>query len=143
MRFASGLLTLLAILGLVSACDYIDPKNGAAAPPPSNAGTGGVPGSGGTGGGGPTAAATATFQQVYSQILAPKCVTCHSGSTNPNLSAWASFARDTRYVLPGNPGQSDIYVQTSSGSMPKNSTALTQTELTLLYNWIEQGALNN
>ena len=136
MRLTSTFLNLLilATLGLASACDYVTPKNGGSAAPPSNAGTGG---------GGPGTAATATFQQVYSQILAPKCIACHSGSTNPNLSTWASFAQDTRYVLPGNPGQSDIYIQTSAGTMPQSGTPLTQSQLSLLYDWIEQGALNN
>jgi hypothetical protein len=122
---------LLAAALLATACDYVDPKSGASTPPPSAAGTGGT-------GSGP-----ATFQQVYSQILAPKCVACHSGSTAPNLSSWASFAQDTRYVIPGNPGQSDVYVQVSSGNMPKSGAALTQGELSLLSDWITQGAQNN
>jgi hypothetical protein len=129
-------ILVLTTLLLATGCDYMDVK-GAAAPPPSNAGTGGTAPD-------PTSTATpATFQAVYNQILAPKCLSCHGSGTAPTLSSWAAFAQDTRYVLPGNPGQSDIYVQVSSGNMPKGGAALSQSDLTLLYNWIEQGALNN
>jgi hypothetical protein len=133
--------TLLALLAVAPGCDYTNPKAPAVDLQPDPAGGGGSPNQGGNGSS--SGAATATFQQVFSQILQPKCLACHGSGTRPILSSWASFAQDTRYVLPGNPGQSDIYVQVASGAMPQSGSPLTTAELKLLSDWIAEGALNN
>jgi hypothetical protein len=127
---------LVVAIGAATGCDYIDQKTPALADAPTGSAT--LPSAAS-----PGTPATATFQQVFSQIIQPKCLGCHASGISPNLSSWASFAQDTRYVLPGNPGQSDLYIQVQNGNMPQGGGALTASQLQLLYDWIASGAQNN
>lgn len=119
-------LFLATVVFVAAGCDYM---NSSVAPPAAPGITG--------------ATSPATYQQVAAQILQPKCYSCHTGEETPNLSSWAAFAQDTRYIIPGNPGQSDLYLQASSGNMPKDGSALSQSELKLLSDWISAGAQND
>ena len=84
-----------------------------------------------------------TYQAVRSRILQSKCLGCHSARQSPNLASFDGFARDTRYVIPGNPGQSALFAAVASGAMPQGGTSLNPDELSLLSNWIREGAQNN
>jgi uncharacterized membrane protein len=87
----------------------------------------------------PTTAAT--YSQV-GPILRNKCAGCHA-SGSMNFTSYSGFARNTGIVTPGNPEQSRLYTITQSGTMPPSGSDLTDSQLSLLYSWIEAGALNN
>lgn len=92
----------------------------------------------------PTASgSTATFTEVNTQILQPLCVSCHGSGASPDLSSYSSFATNTTFVVPGNAAQSLLYQMVQSGSMPQGGTALNSTQLSLIQEWIDEGALNN
>ena len=130
-----------AVLLAASGCTYTrlsTPSSAGSTPTP--------PGSGaptGTPSGAPSGTPMVTFQQVSQQILQPKCISCHSGSNAPNLTSYASFATNTAYIVPGNPSQSPLYQAVQSGAMPQGGPPLTQAELALIYDWIQEGAQND
>ncbi len=138
---------VMPFLMLLSACGYTQYKNAGSGEAPGTAGTP-VPTSPGSPGspnpspsGSPTA--TVTFTEVSQQILQPKCVGCHSGGNQPNLSSYAGFATNTAYVVPGNPSASALYDAVQSGAMPQGGPPLSADQVALIGNWISQGALNN
>jgi uncharacterized membrane protein len=85
----------------------------------------------------------ATFTEIQSQILRPKCVSCHGSGGSANLASYAGFATNTRYVVPGNAQQSLLYTITQSGSMPPGGSDLTTDQLNMVQSWIEAGAQND
>lgn len=138
----SGLLFTL----LLNGCGFSDLKNA-----PASSGTSGtVTTTGGTPPSTPTpdpstgSGGTASFSEVNSQIFQAKCVQCHgSGGTSPDLATYSGFATNTNYIVPGSPSTSLIYELVQSGTMPQGGTPLTSSELSLMSEWITQGALNN
>ncbi len=134
-RLFSGILTATVL----SACgNFVQNKDSSGGPlplatAPSKPGTDATTGA-------PT---VNTYQAVRSRILQSKCTGCHSARQSPNLASYDGFARDTRYVIPGNPEQSALYASVASGAMPQVGTALQPDELSLLANWIREGAQNN
>lgn len=91
----------------------------------------------------PPASSDATFTQVNTQILQAKCIGCHSAGSSPDFSSYTSFATNTQWVQPGDASASALYTQVQSGSMPKGGTPLSADEVTLIYNWIQNGAQND
>jgi uncharacterized membrane protein len=87
--------------------------------------------------------APATFSEVETQILTPKCYTCHSGGSGGiTFSDYDSVLFSV--VTPGDLG-SRLYQATvrPTNPMPRNSTALTVDELALMESWILNGAQND
>ena len=75
---------------------------------------------------------------------------CHLGANNTNKytdltdSVAYKTLTNKQLVLAGNPSASLLYVQVSNKIMPKAPySPLTADKITLIYNWIEQGAKNN
>ena len=127
IRASASLLLFILLLG--AGCNSTTYKN----VPPAGA----VPGNASptpTGSGAPV-----TFQQVNQGILQPSCVSCHS-SGYPNFSSYSSFAQDPTLIVPGNPEQSQVYIQVQTGQMPQGGPPLNQATIDLIYQWIEQGA---
>ena len=76
-------------------------------------------------------------------IFTSKCVGCHgTGATSPDLTAANSFnsLNSLGLISTGNPSQSTLYVQMSSGTMATNCTP---SDAATVLAWIEQGAKNN
>jgi len=87
--------------------------------------------------------AAATFTEVETQILAPKCYSCHSsGSGGITFSDYDSVVFTV--VQPGSL-DSRLYQATikASNPMPQGGPELTNTELALLESWILNGALDD
>jgi len=86
---------------------------------------------------------TASFKKDIEPIFANKCVECHNGSRNPNLSAgkaYTSLKTGVYYNLV-TPTESKLYVQltTNSTHIPKTSDLEKQKILL----WIKLGAKND
>ena len=67
--------------------------------------------------------------QVRTKILEPKCLQCHSKTLNDT-------ERFSKWIVPGKPEESRLYLSVKSGKMPKNGTPLTATELSVIENYI-------
>ena len=81
------------------------------------------------------------FQSQIQPIFTSNCVVCHKGSRNPDLrdgNSYASLTDGSYLNLPA--ATSRLSTQVTSAS----HTAFTvDIEKQLIYNWIDQGALNN
>lgn len=126
----------------------------------SNSPTAPTPPPGGGGGGGST---TVTLGTVQSQIFSARCTTCHSGAgaaAGLDLSAGSAHAALVNVastdkagavrVIPGDPDGSYL-VQKLRGDagivglrMPRNGPPfLSDDQINLVRQWIQQGAQNN
>lgn len=92
------------------------------------------------------------FQNTILPLLNSHCATpgCHDAATHAegiNLTTYNSImsgGEEGNLVIPYEPGSSKLYHIIAEGEMPPSPYAqLTQQELWLIYQWIEQGALNN
>jgi hypothetical protein len=99
------------------------------------------------------AASPVSFSKDIIPILRANCALnsgCHSGSANSgdNIDFDSSSAYSTMIkkslVNTASPTASLVYVEVSSGVMPKAPYShLSSIEITLILNWIKQGAANN
>jgi hypothetical protein len=134
-----------------------------------DAGTADAGDAGATDGG--DAAPAPTFTQVYTQVIAVRCMPCHTTPTgggvvngkldmstqalaftnlvNVPAAGVACNTKGTR-VTPGNPDTSVLYLKVSlddpspcGNKMPLNQPALTEEQADMIENWIASGAPNN
>lgn len=70
-----------------------------------------------------------SFEQLQTEVLGPKCIKCHKGMKEEAGIQWG--------VVPGKPDESKIYKAMANGSMPKQISPVTESELQLLYNYIK------
>lgn len=77
------------------------------------------------------------FSTLESQVLAPKCLACHSGfDTEQGIS---------QYVTAGDPAHSSLYTEITSGAMPPGGPALPAASQAILeeyINGLDQSASN-
>jgi hypothetical protein len=116
---------------------------------------------------GDSAPATATFTEVYTTILGPVCSNCHTPGGDGSFqdfssqsSAYAALVGVTasgpecgssgeQRVVAGNASQSLLFQKVSEANppcgarMPLGGQPLSGTQLTLVENWINQGAQND
>jgi hypothetical protein len=91
-------------------------------------------------------ASPATFPLVTSTILQPLCSRCHSPSILNGgvvLTTYDSLMGSPGAVIPYQPYQSNIFKQCYLEYMPQGGPPLSSAQLTLIYDWIANGALNN
>jgi hypothetical protein len=114
----------------------------------------------GTGGDASGAAPTITFTEVYAKVLA-SCTNCHAGfigqidgldmstqaTAYQNLVGVGASRCAGKLVVPKSAATSLLYeklTHPSCGSlMPQNAPPLSGTEIDLVKNWIDEGALDN
>ncbi len=88
-------------------------------------------------------ALTSTFASINSNILAPKCVSCHSTNNKAGGFSYSNYT-DTKASVGATPAASRLYTSVTGGqSMPTGSLKLTTTETNSISTWITNGALNN
>ena len=159
MRFNFSItLFVLAIIVFASACKHtvgdLNPSTGTGG---GNGGTGG--GTGGGGGGGTGGGNTGTtcdpnkiyFQQQILPILISNCAMsgCHDAASHQDgvvLTTYESVMA-TADVRPGRPDDSDLYEMITETDPddrmpPPPRTPLSATQILMVRQWIEQGALN-
>jgi mono/diheme cytochrome c family protein len=79
-----------------------------------------------------------------------RCGSCHGVPfkvANVDFTTYQTLidspGKETRALVPGDLQKSGIYMEILTGHMPPPQKVLSETELTLLKQWIEAGALNN
>ena len=71
---------------------------------------------------------------------ANSCANCHSGSNPPDLRPDKAYSSlKSGYVNTGAPEQSEIYVKLQEG----HQSGVTAFDISVILEWIRQGALNN
>ena len=100
-----------------------------------------------------TVVANVSFSKDIIPILTANCAInsgCHSGVTNSgnnddfDSSAAYNTLINKQLVHTADPSSSLIYVQVNTGIMPKSPyPALSSNKISLILNWIQQGAKNN
>ena len=143
-RTLKGITVLLCAILIVISCRHVLPF-------PIDTGTTGGNGSG-TGGGGNTSSDTCDQSKIYFQqqvlpLLVSNCAQsgCHDNATHREGIIIVSYASvmQTAGVKAGNASGSKLYKVISSGSMPPNGyAAMTAAQKNLVYQWIQQGALD-
>ena len=113
----------------------------------------------------PPAPAGPTFSQIQAEILTPTCSPCHTDEgRNPsgglNLKSGSAYSNLVGVASTGKPGATRVIAGNPSGSylvqklegaadiaglrMPRNGPPyLTDAQVTLIRQWIQNGALNN
>lgn len=72
-----------------------------------------------------------SYSTISEQILKPKCLSCHSGREEPNLSTYAAVLAN----------KTEIYNESvNSDDMPKNNNKLTSAQKQNLKVWLDAGA---
>ncbi len=89
-----------------------------------------------------------SFKNDVIPIFNDNCVSCHNGSTSPNLTpdkAYGELVSLPNLVIPGNPEKSELYqrVMGQQGSMMPPGGMMSHNKTDLIYQWIKDGALNN
>jgi len=85
-----------------------------------------------------------SFQSLMQNVIGPKCLACHAGTTAKGGVLLDSYAHVLNRLTPYNVSSSDIYDVTKNGEMPQSPyPRLTSAELAALSGWIQAGALNN
>ncbi|MEZ4873275.1 MAG: c-type cytochrome [Bdellovibrionales bacterium] len=87
-----------------------------------------------------------TFKSIQANILIPKCVGCHRVGGERPRENYESYSQtiSTGKVVPGSPGESEMYKEIISGDMPRQPySLLTNDEIDVLRQWIAMGALDN
>jgi uncharacterized membrane protein len=72
-----------------------------------------------------------SYTKINEQILKPKCLSCHSGREEPNLSTYKDVVAY----------KTEIYTESvNSDDMPKNNNKLTAAQKQNLKSWLDAGA---
>lgn len=90
------------------------------------------------------------FQNSVFPLIISNCAKsgCHDAVTHQegiNLSTYSDIMKN---VVPGNPNNSKLYRMITDPDIadrmpPSGNTPLTQEQISMIYKWIQQGALNN
>ena len=149
MKTKFVILVLLA--GLLSACGTQSTQAPASsptqAPASTSTNTAGAPTDA------PTTASAATtgisFANDVLPILQSRCVNCHGGNQTQKGLALKSYdsvmagSENGAVVIPGDANNSLLVQMIQNGKMPKRGPKLTPSQLQVIVDWINQGALNN
>ncbi len=79
-----------------------------------------------------------TYDQVYSAVLGPRCAACHGKSGGYSVE---TLAATLTKVKPGDAAGSRLCSIIDSGYMPPGDNDLSDDQVKLVCDWIDQGAL--
>ena len=92
----------------------------------------------------PDVSGAPTFTQVFSTVIQPKCLSCHSGNNPSGQYDMSTYEGLMTNVAALNASASPMYQEVVSGQMPRAPNPdLPQNEVDLIRDWINAGALNN
>lgn len=86
-----------------------------------------------------------TFASISSNVLVPKCLSCHNNNSAAGGYNVATYdtATAAAFVTKGNAAVSVLYTDVNSGSMPFGGAKLPNDQILAIRDWINAGALNN
>lgn len=90
-----------------------------------------------------------SYAKDIQPILESRCGSCHMGefvSEGLHMDTYESLMEGSDHgpvIVPGDAGESILVQQLVKGKMPKRGPKLTPTQIQLIADWIEAGALNN
>jgi uncharacterized membrane protein len=83
------------------------------------------------------------FASIMANIIAPRCLSCHS-SVNPRAGVVLdTYQRVMREIRPGNATNSKFYEVIEDNEMPASGSPLSFVQKETIRQWINMGALNN
>ncbi|MGZ6480246.1 MAG: c-type cytochrome domain-containing protein [Bdellovibrionales bacterium] len=91
----------------------------------------------------PVAQKLTSFTALSTEVLQPKCVSCHGGkeiSGGVDLTSYAAILAKKGVVTLGNPAASLLYTEVQDGSMPDEGPHLSANEIQAIGEWIQSGA---
>lgn len=83
------------------------------------------------------------FSSIMANIIAPRCLACHSSSKPSDGVVLQDYQNVMRYVRAGRAGSSDLYEVIEDNEMPRSGGALNFEQKETIRQWINSGALNN
>lgn len=86
-----------------------------------------------------TSSEKATFTWINQNIIREKCLSCHNGSFAFAGLEFSSYEGVMESVVPGAPENSGFYTR----AFRTETFTLSDSELTIIRQWINSGALNN
>lgn len=87
----------------------------------------------------------ATFPQIFSQLIVPKCLSCHSGAAPSGGMDFSTYSKlmESNTVIAYDFERSLLYTVLANGSMPVGGPAASPAILAGIKTWISAGALEN
>jgi len=83
------------------------------------------------------------YDSEIQPIFNSKCTQCHGNSAGLNLSSYANIMEGSNngdVVIPYDHISSDLWIRVNSGQMPPGNNDLTQSQINLISEWIDEGA---
>ena len=96
-----------------------------------------------------TSSAPVSFSKDVLPILQSRCVNCHGGQKTQrglDMTSYAALMQGSQngaVVSPGDVAHSSFIQMILQGKMPKSGPKLLPSQVQLLTNWVQAGALNN
>jgi mono/diheme cytochrome c family protein len=99
----------------------------------------------------PAPALAPTFSSIRANIFAPKCLSCHSGTSpqaginleSPDTIVASAAMHGHAIIVPGVADESHLVEVVEQGTMPPGGPKLSDAEIAAIRDWINQGAQNN
>ncbi|MGZ3769869.1 MAG: fibronectin type III domain-containing protein [Bdellovibrio sp.] len=89
-----------------------------------------------------SAATFGTFSWINTNIIQPKCISCHGASSPDGNYSMATYASVVTRVTASSSANSLLYQKVANGSMPIGGS-LTTAQINAIKSWIDGGAQNN
>ncbi|MCB9026277.1 MAG: hypothetical protein H6625_08175 [Bdellovibrionaceae bacterium] len=85
-----------------------------------------------------------TYEKVYDEVLSKKCLHCHNDKLAGGGVYFTSYdtLMSSNIVLPFDSTNSLLYISVLNGDMPSESETLSSSEINLIKNWIDLGAIS-
>ena len=88
--------------------------------------------------------AQVNYDSQIQPIFNSKCIQCHGNSAGLNLSSYHDIMMGSNngdVVIPYNHSSSELWIRVNSGQMPPGNNDLTDDQVDLIAQWIDEGAL--
>ena len=84
------------------------------------------------------------YDSQIQPIFNSKCIQCHGSSAGLNLSSYANIMQGSNngdVIIPYDYANSELWQRINSGQMPPGNNDLTNNQVNLIAQWIDEGAL--
>mgnify|MGYP000200366971 FL=1 len=84
------------------------------------------------------------YDSEIQPIFNSKCIQCHGSSAGLNLSSYANIMQGSNngdVIIPYDYANSELWQRINSGQMPPGNNDLTNAQVNLIAQWIDEGAL--